>query len=382
MLKKLFLLTALLLLALPVAAQRFVPRPRPPQQTNYYSRYSFFFSNWRYAGGGGDGLPPPLCASSDPGPAVGYDFLPPQEFAETFGLIASEDIAAICFEPSTPILAAQVIAPDGTIITAEEDPSIVTETRRNQIPMVVLPPYAYAQAGTWRLEAGDISMEVTVPELSVPYMAATTMAAQSYFFANFAPNSTLEVLMIEAVEAEVIGEDGVNVETLVLGQFTVETDAQGQAFVDLPEIAFSVPQTIAEILTGDNAFSAGPEFVVRVAAADQYLAVSPTNLPFMTDFVFPADGANNLIGRANAEAFARETFALFDTQTPPNGGGDEPVPPTGEVCEHTVVRGEWLLEIGRDYGMTLGELIDLNPTLVNLNLIVPGQPINVLCRFD
>ena len=53
----------------------------------------------------------------------------------------------------------------------------------------------------------------------------------------------------------------------------------------------------------------------------------------------------------------------------------------GEVSEaavyHTVVSGETLWGIARAWGMTLGELLVLNPQIKNPNVIQPGQRLRV-----
>ena len=44
---------------------------------------------------------------------------------------------------------------------------------------------------------------------------------------------------------------------------------------------------------------------------------------------------------------------------------------------HTVVSGETLWGIARAWGMTLGELLVLNPQIKNPNVIQPGQRLRV-----
>ena len=44
---------------------------------------------------------------------------------------------------------------------------------------------------------------------------------------------------------------------------------------------------------------------------------------------------------------------------------------------HTVVQGETLWGIAQGQGMTLGELLVLNPQLKNPNVIQPGQQVRV-----
>ncbi len=44
---------------------------------------------------------------------------------------------------------------------------------------------------------------------------------------------------------------------------------------------------------------------------------------------------------------------------------------------YTVKRGDTLKIIARKYNLTLDELLDINPQIENVNLIFPGQPINV-----
>ena len=64
---------------------------------------------------------------------------------------------------------------------------------------------------------------------------------------------------------------------------------------------------------------------------------------------------------------------------PEAGGGGQTA--GGEVSEaavyHTVVSGETLWGIARAWGMTLGELLVLNPQIKNPNVIQPGQRLRV-----
>ena len=64
---------------------------------------------------------------------------------------------------------------------------------------------------------------------------------------------------------------------------------------------------------------------------------------------------------------------------PEAGGGGQTA--GGEASEaavyHTVVSGETLWGIARAWGMTLGELLVLNPQIKNPNVIQPGQRLRV-----
>lgn len=44
---------------------------------------------------------------------------------------------------------------------------------------------------------------------------------------------------------------------------------------------------------------------------------------------------------------------------------------------HTVVKGESLWKIARDYGVELGQVVALNPDIKNPNLILPGERVRV-----
>ena len=63
------------------------------------------------------------------------------------------------------------------------------------------------------------------------------------------------------------------------------------------------------------------------------------------------------------------------------GGGGEPEtgPAAGTAGErrHTVRRGETLWGIARDYGLSLTELIVLNPQIKNPNLILAGEEVRL-----
>lgn len=50
---------------------------------------------------------------------------------------------------------------------------------------------------------------------------------------------------------------------------------------------------------------------------------------------------------------------------------------TAESVYHTVARGDTLWRLSRDYGLTLSELIALNPQIKNPNLIYPGEKVRV-----
>ena len=63
------------------------------------------------------------------------------------------------------------------------------------------------------------------------------------------------------------------------------------------------------------------------------------------------------------------------------GGGGEPEtgPAAGTAGErrHTVRQGETLWGIARDYGLSLTELIALNPQIKNPNLILAGEEVRL-----
>lgn len=61
------------------------------------------------------------------------------------------------------------------------------------------------------------------------------------------------------------------------------------------------------------------------------------------------------------------------------GGAQQAAPGAGDGAAryHTVVQGETLWSISRDYGMTLGEIMNWNPQIKNPNVIRQGQQIRV-----
>ncbi len=62
----------------------------------------------------------------------------------------------------------------------------------------------------------------------------------------------------------------------------------------------------------------------------------------------------------------------------PGGGEDGESEGSGSGGDtYTVVKGDCLWNIARRYGMTLANLISLNPQIKNPNLIYPGEQVNV-----
>lgn len=70
-----------------------------------------------------------------------------------------------------------------------------------------------------------------------------------------------------------------------------------------------------------------------------------------------------------------ESVTLVDGTTSSGGEGDGTE--DSATSTYTVVRGDTLWSIARDYGMTLNYLIGLNPQIKNPNLIYPGEQVNI-----
>lgn len=73
------------------------------------------------------------------------------------------------------------------------------------------------------------------------------------------------------------------------------------------------------------------------------------------------------------EAYARTGAGASDSG---NGTGTTASTGTGEVW-HTVVKGESLWKIARNYGVDVTEVIALNPQIKNPNRIYPGERVRV-----
>jgi LysM repeat protein len=58
-------------------------------------------------------------------------------------------------------------------------------------------------------------------------------------------------------------------------------------------------------------------------------------------------------------------------------GGPIVIPPTGTYQNYTVVRGDTMRIIATRFGTTVSELQRLNPEIVNINIIYPGQVVRV-----
>lgn len=86
--------------------------------------------------------------------------------------------------------------------------------------------------------------------------------------------------------------------------------------------------------------------------------------------------------------YVRYSFAFWECAGEEQAAGLTEVTTTGrqtaqpavaarEAVYHTVVRGDTLWQIGRDYGVALTDLIAWNPQIKNPNLIVPGEKVRV-----
>lgn len=76
-------------------------------------------------------------------------------------------------------------------------------------------------------------------------------------------------------------------------------------------------------------------------------------------------------------AYARTAPADRGSGDASGGGGSTAQPVQGTEVWHTVAKGENLWKISRDYGVSLTEVIALNPQLKNPNLIYPGEKVRV-----
>lgn len=73
-----------------------------------------------------------------------------------------------------------------------------------------------------------------------------------------------------------------------------------------------------------------------------------------------------------------ESFNGYEAKARAAGTGKAPgkAGTAGQVW-HTVVKGESLWKIARDYGVELGTVVALNPDIKNPNLILPGERVRV-----
>ena len=77
-------------------------------------------------------------------------------------------------------------------------------------------------------------------------------------------------------------------------------------------------------------------------------------------------------------SFGRWNGALASLPCPPGPWSSE-TPPVKEeqALYHTVVRGDTLWELARQYGVALNQIVELNPSIRNPNLIYPGQKVRL-----
>jgi len=59
------------------------------------------------------------------------------------------------------------------------------------------------------------------------------------------------------------------------------------------------------------------------------------------------------------------------------GGGEAPGQAGGQAVRHRVAKGETLWALAERYGLTLAELVALNPQIKNPNLIRVGEEVRV-----
>ena len=61
----------------------------------------------------------------------------------------------------------------------------------------------------------------------------------------------------------------------------------------------------------------------------------------------------------------------------PGAGGETPPAKEEQALYHTVVRGDTLWELARQYGVALNQIVELNTSIRNPNLIYPGQKVRL-----
>lgn len=111
---------------------------------------------------------------------------------------------------------------------------------------------------------------------------------------------------------------------------------------------------------GDTLFRIAQKFGVSITSIAQANSISNPNLIFYgTTLVIPGAGG------------VQPTPVPGDPATPP------PVTPPTAGGTYTVAGGDTLNRIAQRYGTNLATLRSLNPNIVNVNLIYPGQVINV-----
>jgi len=86
-----------------------------------------------------------------------------------------------------------------------------------------------------------------------------------------------------------------------------------------------------------------------------------------------SDGKNNVRDR-NGTPISSYIDKFGDYEIG-DSGTPSPQPPPGD--EYTIKSGDTLSRIAKEYGLTLGQLLDANPEITNPNLIISGQKIRI-----
>ncbi len=122
-------------------------------------------------------------------------------------------------------------------------------------------------------------------------------------------------------------------------------------------IVASAQQTTYTVQRGDNLYRISTRFGVSIAAIAQANNISNPNLIFSgTVLVIPTGG----------------------TTPPPTAAPGQPTTtPPVSTGTYTVVGGDTLNRIAARFGTTLAAIRAANPNIVNINLIYPGQVINI-----
>lgn len=109
------------------------------------------------------------------------------------------------------------------------------------------------------------------------------------------------------------------------------------------------------VQTGENLFRISLRYNVSMASIAARNGIANVNLIYVGQVLYiPAGGTN---------------------PTPPTPVPNQP-PPTNPST-YTVQRGDSLGNIARRFGTTIQQILALNPTIINPNLIYPGQVINL-----
>jgi LysM repeat protein len=124
-------------------------------------------------------------------------------------------------------------------------------------------------------------------------------------------------------------------------------------------IVASAQQTTYTVQRGDNLYRISVRFGVSIAAIAQANNISNPNLIF----------AGTVLVIPTGSSVPAPTAAPGQPTTPPTA------PPT--TGTYTVQRGDTLNRIAARFGTTLAALRAANPSITNINLIYPGQVINV-----